>query len=78
MTSSKYFSLDEMIGASLLKDENVIVGNFDLNYKLLNSAMEIYFLENSIHNSINIELLKQRDKAFKWITTYKNFDWDKI
>lgn len=78
MTSSKYFSLDEMIGTSLLKDENVIVGNFDLNYKLLNSAMEIDFLENSIHNSINIELLKQRDKAFKWITTYKNFDWDKI
>ena len=78
MTGSKYFSLDEMVGASFLKDENVISENFDLNYKLLNSAMEIDFLENSIHDAINIELLKQRDKAFKWITTYKNFEWDKI
>lgn len=78
MASSKYFSLEEMINASFLKEENIIIGNFDLNYKLLNSAMELDFLENSVHDAINIELLKQRDKAFKWITTYKNFDWDKI
>lgn len=73
--SSKYLNFNEILEASLLKNEEFIINNYDLNYRLLN------FLETNDDfngNEFNLELLRIRDKAFKWTTSYKDLNWDKI
>lgn len=74
--SSKYLNLSEMSERALFKDENYILKNYDINHKVLRSALDNKFSGREIPDMINLDILESREKAFKWITS--NLDWDKI
>lgn len=73
---SKYLNFDEIIVRALIKDEDYILKNYDINHKILRSALDNKFSGKEIPSIINLDILESREKAFKWITS--TLDWNKI
>ena len=73
---SKYLNLNEILERALMKDEDYILKNYDINHKVLRSALDNKFTGKEIPSVINLDILESREKAFKWLTS--NLDWDKI
>jgi len=74
--SLKYSNSSEISDRALFKDEDYILKNYDINHRVLRSALDNKFSGREIPEMINLDILESREKAFKWITS--NLEWDKI
>lgn len=74
--SSKFLNLTELLERALFKDASYILKNYDLNHKILRSALDNKFSGKEVPIMINLDILENREKAFNWITS--NLEWDKV
>lgn len=74
--SSKYLNFHELLERALFKDEDFIMKKFDINHRVFRSALDNRFSGREVPAIINLDILENREKAFRWITS--NLDWDKV
>lgn len=74
--TSIFLNFSEINERALLRDEDFILKNYDLNHKVLLSALDNKFSGKTIPPIVSIDILEIREKAFRWATS--NLFWDKI
>lgn len=78
MATSRFWGIEEIIAASVIKSETDIIKAFNLSHHLLVNIIENKNLGILIPESINVNVLKVRNKTFNWLTSSKISDWDII